>query len=307
MASSTSSKPKIDYISTRIGELDSRVLVDHLEFSERASALFKFLYNGGKENLKGSNYELTVPAFGRAVGDHYVPTKELARIPNPDPRSPFSWTLKPGSQYLPKLKNIIDNYEGLGIFVDQRAFGVSTAESKRRFIGTFVVQPCIVVLLYDRARTVAALSHFDEAQNYGSIADIIDAADFHGRVVEVHFYGGCTDAGAVDGLSASSNTSTKAFEELLNASAKFDVKLVICSFNVLARTHGRAITFDPEDGSFYGQGTAAIPQLAAADCRSTGDLNKKRQVMQQPLDSKFRMWPNGEYLVSADGRTRRQS
>jgi hypothetical protein len=304
MASSSSSKYKRVYISTKTGEIDSRALLDRLDESERASALFRFLYNGGNEklDLNGSELELTGPAFGRAVGDYYVPTEECDKIPNRDPRSPFGWTIKPESQYLQRLNNITTNYGDLGIFVDQRAFGITSAASKHRLICTFGVWPCIVVVLYDRVRKVAAMGHFDEAQDYTSIEDMIDAADFRGSVIDVHFYGGCIDEGADDKMGASCNTSTKALEVLLNASAKLDVKLVICSFNVLARTHGSGITFDPENGAFYGFGTSARLKVAPADFQYINDPEKKRVGMEQPLDSRFRMWPNGEYFVSKSGR-----
>jgi hypothetical protein len=309
MTSSSSSQARRVYISTKDALFDSRDLKLEDNGPDIASALFRALYNEGKETVKllASEYVLTGPAFGRVLRDgrtHIVPIAECNRLADP-PNSRILWGLKNNSQYFQRLDDLKANYGDTGIFVDQRAFGVTTAESKHRLICTFGVMPCVVVLLYDRESRVAALSHFDEAQDYTSINDMIEDAGFRGKVVDVHFYGGCTDDDAADKLGASCNTSTEALRALLNASIEFDVKLVICSFNVLNKTHGDGITFDAKNGAFYGYGTPALLKVPPADPKLAKDASKKRDGMVQPLDSRFRMWPNGEYLASTDGQKKR--
>jgi hypothetical protein len=238
--------------------------------NNRGKELFEYLYNEIPQPTKPTT--LLPPNFAVApvLGImEAVPVGDVKVVQNAAAAT---------NEYIAFRTKLYNEFPDKGIEICQRGYGITNARSVRPIIGTTSIAPCIAVLAYRSDTQTAALAHVDAEQNFASLEEMLDLPDFQDVAnVELHFYGGMNNY----------DESRETCYGLLNAVVTINQRrpnFIICAFDVMALPHKASFAFDTRIGKKY-------------DISPHFNYGLKGFL----LDSKLRLWPNGNYLAVKDG------
>ena len=180
------------------------------------------------------------------------------------------------NEYYSFRAKFITEFSDKAVEVYQRGYGITNASSHRPIIGTTSIAPCIAVLAYRSDTKTAALTHVDAEQDFASLEEMLDLPDFQDVAnVQLHFYGG------MPGFAECRTTCYGLLNAVININQRRP-NFIIYAFDVMALPHKSEFSFDTRTGKKY----AIFP----------GFTNLRGFL----LDSRFRLWPNGNYLATKD-------